>query len=172
MLQVLRRVAHSKVLNCTLHTSAALSKIQAGRHRVTRDRSKPLSYEESFWPEEIGNKKGWNSHNTGQLEGSFDMKEEIGQDLPYKLLMEDLFVRKVMNGTFPELIKSEVMVKRQHNLVRVACLMNINGKGLSTEKIYFLIGYVEEFLSVYLKCPVKVELQVISSDDDIIFKYV
>ena len=46
------------ILKCNLHTSAAMNKIQAGRYKVTRDRSKPLTYEESFWPEQIAIKKG------------------------------------------------------------------------------------------------------------------
>ena len=36
---------------------------------------------------------GWNSHNTAQLDETFLQKEEIGQDLPHKMLMEDLFIR-------------------------------------------------------------------------------
>ena len=46
------------ILKCNLHTSAAMNKIQAGRYKVTRDRSKPLTYEQSFWPEQIAIKKG------------------------------------------------------------------------------------------------------------------
>ena len=109
------------------------------------------------------------SHNTGQLEGTFLHKEEIGQDLPYKLLVEDLFIRKFMVGTFPEMIKSEVMIKRQHNLIRIACIIE---KGKNQKQIYFLIGYTEEFLSFWLKCPVKLELQAIDSENDMIFKYI
>ena len=51
------------ILKCNLHTSAAMNKIQAGRYKVTRDRSKPLTYEQSFWPEQIAIKKGsWLKH--------------------------------------------------------------------------------------------------------------
>ena len=75
-----------------------------------------------------------------------------------------------MDGTFPKAICSEVMVKRQHNLVRVACL--ISRQSIPARKIYFLLGYSEELLSFYLKCPVKLELQSIESESDIIFKYV
>lgn len=152
-----------------IHTTAIANKIQAGRYRTTRDKSNPVTYEEAIWPEEIGNKKGFNSHNTGQLDETFLCKEEIGQDLPYKLLIEDMFIRKFMRGTFPEFIASEVMVKRQHNLVRIACLIN---RKCPSKKIYFLIGYTEEFLSFYLKCPVKLELQSLESQDDTIYKYV
>lgn len=152
-----------------IHTSVALHKVQAGRYRVTRDRSKPVTYEQAIWAEDIAIKKGFNSHNTGQLEETFLRKEEMGQDLPYKLLIEDMFIRKFMHGTFPEFIESEVIVKRQHNLVRIACLIN---RKVAAKKIYFLIGYTEEFLSFYLKCPVKLELQSVGSEADTIYRYV
>ena len=51
-------------------------------------------------------------------------KEEIGQDLPYKLLTEDLFIRKFMHGTFVDLVESEVIIIGQHSLVRIACIIN------------------------------------------------
>lgn len=107
--------------------------------------------------------------NTAQLEGTFDCKEEIGQDLPYKMIVEDMFIRKFVNGTFPQMVKSEVMIKRQHNMIRIAFLIDRLGK---RGQIYFLIGYAEELLSFWLKCPVKLELQSIEKDSDIIFKYV
>ena len=50
-----------KALSCKkamFHTSAVVGKIQAGRYKVTRDRTKPLTYEQSFWPEQIAIKKG------------------------------------------------------------------------------------------------------------------
>ena len=46
------------ILKCNLHTSATVNRIQAGRYKVTRNRSKPLTYEQAFWPEQIGIKKG------------------------------------------------------------------------------------------------------------------
>ncbi len=38
--------------------------------------------------------------------------------------------------------------------------------------IYFLIGYSEELLSCWLKCPVKLELQTVESNEDVVFKYI
>ena len=107
--------------------------------------------------------------NTAQLEGTFNSKEEIGQDLPYKMFIEDMFIRKFVNGTFPKIVKSEVMIKRQHNLIRIAFLIDRMER---KNKVYFLIGYAEELLSFWLKCPVKLELQSIEAESDIIFKYV
>ena len=45
-------------------------------------------------------------------------------------------------------------------------------KNLSASKIYFLIGYTEELLSMWLKCPVKLELQFVPDYKDVIFTYV
>ena len=69
-------LALKPVTQCQIHTSAVMNKIKAGRYKVTRDRTKPLTYEQAFKPEDIGHKKGFNSVNTGQLEGTFLCKEE------------------------------------------------------------------------------------------------
>ena len=39
-------------------------------------------------------------------------------------------------------------------------------------QVYFLIGYTEEMLSQWLKCPVKLELQVVEDPKDVIYKYI
>ncbi len=149
--------------------SGPLLRETAGIYRVTLDQSKPLTYEMAFRPNEIAVKKDYNSFNTAQLEGTFLRKEEIGQDLPHKMFVEDMFIRKFMHGTWPETIVSEVIIKRQHNLVRIACII---AKNIQPKKVYFLIGYTEELLSVWLKCPVKLELQSVDSKDNMVFKYV
>ena len=125
---------------CGLHTSAAVNKIVAGRYKVTINRDKPLTYEMAFKPEEIGEKKGFNSFNTAQLEDAFLRREEIGQDLPYKMFIEDMFIRKFMHGTWPEAIATELIIKRQHNLVRIAGIIN---RKIKPRDCYFLIGYTE-----------------------------
>ena len=38
--------------------------------------------------------------------------------------------------------------------------------------MYFLIGYSEEMLSFWLKCPVKLELQVVNDAKDVVYKYI
>merc|ERR1712203_1133429 len=95
-------------INREFQTSCVMQKISVGRYKVTKDKSNPLTYEQSVKPEWIGFRKGGHSHNTGQLEGTFLKKEEIGQDLPHKLLIEDLFIRKFIVGTFPNQLGSEV----------------------------------------------------------------
>ena len=153
----------------SLHTTCKLDKIRAGRYKVSVNKNKPLTYEMAFLPEEIAEKKGYNSFNTAQLEDTFMRKEEMGQDLPYKMLLEDMFIRKFMHGTWPEAIASELIIKRQHNLVRIAGIIN---RKIAPKQCYFLIGYSEELLSYWLKCPVKLEFQSIESNDDMVYKYI
>ena len=153
----------------SIHSTSSLFKEKAGKYKVTINRSKPLTYEMAFSPKEIARKKGYNSFNTGQLEGTFLEREAIGQDLPHKMFVEDLFIRKFMYGTWPEAIASEIMIKRHHNLVRIAAIIN---RKIRDKQVYFLIGYTEEMLSYWLKCPVKLELQSVESDDDLIYKYI
>ena len=152
-----------------LSTSRACHKTTAGVYKVTVDRSRPLTYEMSFKPVEIGRKKGFNSHNTAQLEGTFLEREQIGQDLPHKMFVEDVFVRQFIKGTFPQLVASEVMVKRQHNLVRIAFVLKVRSQ---PRQFYFLIGYAEELLSHWLKCPVKIEVQTIADKEEMTFKHI
>jgi small subunit ribosomal protein S24 len=57
-------------------------------------------------------------------EGTFLHREEIGQDLPYKTIMEDIFIRKFMHGTWPEAFASMVIIKRHHNIIRIAGIIN------------------------------------------------
>lgn len=47
---------------------------------------------------QIGRKKGFNSLNTGSLEDTLLRKEEMGQDLPHKLFVEDMFIREESKG--------------------------------------------------------------------------
>ena len=155
-----------------LHTSQALAKIVAGKYKVTLDGSKPLTYEMAIQPDHIGIHKSFNSLNTGQLEDTYGYKkwqEKGGTLLSYKLFIEDMFIRKFLKGTWSQIFLSEVIVKRQHNTIRIAALIK---KSLQTPKVYFLIGYSEEMLSQWLKCPVKLELQVVANPKDVIYKYI
>merc|ERR1711915_824805 len=136
------------------------------------DQSKPLTYEMAVKPERIGTHKSFNSLNTAQLEGSYGKKTaaEMGQPpLSHKLFMEDLFIRKFVKGTWSELILSEIIVKRQHNTVRIAALVYPR---IQLRRAYFLIGYTEEMLTLWLKCPVKLELQVVGDVEKTIYKYI
>jgi len=139
---------------------------------VTLDHSKPLTYEMAMKPGKIGTHKSFNSFNTGQLEDTFGVEtwgEKGGVNLTYKMFIEDMFIRKFLKGTWSGMFLSEIIVKRQHNTIRVAALIKNN---LMARKIYFLIGYSEEMLGQWLKCPVKLELQVVANPKDIIYKYI
>ena len=57
-------------INRQFQTSCVMQKISVGRYKVTKDKSNPLTYEQSVKPEWIGFRKGGHSHNTGQLEGT------------------------------------------------------------------------------------------------------
>lgn len=74
-----------------------------------------------------------------------------------------------MNGTFHSHICSEVIIKRQFNHIRIATIVR---RGLAPRKFYFLIGYTEELLSIWLQCPVTLELQTVEKKEDTVFKYV
>lgn len=83
--------------------------------------------------------------------------------------VEDMFVRKFMTGTWHSLFVSEIIIKRQHNIIRIAGIIR---QSISPRKIYFLIGYTEDLLSFWLQCPVKLELQCVADKKDVIFKYI
>lgn len=88
---------------------------------------------------------------------------------PSQTAIEDLFMRKFMTGTWHALIVSEVIIKRQHNMIRIAAIVR---QAISPRKMYFLIGYTEELLSYWLQCPVTLELQTVADKKDVIFKYI
>merc|ERR1719189_987477 len=72
-----------------LHSNAR----KTGEYKVTINRTKPLTYEQSMKPDDIGRKKGFNSFNTSQLEGTFLDREAMGQDLPHKPLTYEQSMR-------------------------------------------------------------------------------
>jgi small subunit ribosomal protein S24 len=39
-------------------------------------------------------------------------------------MTEDIFIRKFMHGTWPEAFVSLVMIKRHHNIIRIAGIIN------------------------------------------------
>jgi small subunit ribosomal protein S24 len=87
----------------------------------------------------------------------------------HTMLLQDAFIRKFLRGTWHDLFVSEIIVKRQHNMIRVAGIVR---RGIIQRKMYFLIGYCEELLSYWLQCPVKMEIQTVADKKDVIFKYI
>ncbi|XP_054268365.1 28S ribosomal protein S24, mitochondrial-like [Macrosteles quadrilineatus] len=143
-----------------LHTSAVCQKIQAGRYKKSPKGDKPLTYEMAMRPESIAHTKSWNSWNTSNL---------VGGLRPAETAVEDVFIRRFVTGTWHNLFLSEIIIKRQHNMIRVAGIIS---RSLPPRKMYFLIGYTEELLSYWLQCPIKLELQTVSDRKDVVYKYV
>uniref|UniRef100_A0A1B6I5Y3 28S ribosomal protein S24, mitochondrial n=1 Tax=Homalodisca liturata TaxID=320908 RepID=A0A1B6I5Y3_9HEMI len=151
---------HSYFLKKSLHTSAVCHKIQAGRYKKSVKGDKPLTYEMAMRPEAIAHTKSWNSWNTSNL---------VGGLRPSETAVDDEFIRRFVTGTWHNLFLSEIIIKRQHNLIRVAGIVH---RGIPARKMYFLIGYTEELLSYWLQCPLKLELQTVDDRKDVVFKYI
>ncbi|XP_044761902.1 28S ribosomal protein S24, mitochondrial [Coccinella septempunctata] len=148
------------VANRIIHTSSTLQKCQSGRYKKTLKNDFPLTYEMANPPHAIAHRKSWNSWNTTNLDGGLRASETA---------VEDVFIRKFMVGTWHALFVSEIIIKRQHNIIRIAGILR---RSVSARKMYFLIGYTEELLSFWLQCPVKLELQTVNDKKDVVFKYI
>ncbi|XP_072389985.1 small ribosomal subunit protein uS3m [Diabrotica undecimpunctata] len=143
-----------------IQTSAVCHKTQSGKYRITSRRDFPLTYEMANPPWQIAHRKSWNSWNTSNVDGGLR---------PSETAVEDVFIRKFMVGTWQGLFGSEVIIKRQHNIIRIAGIIS---RAITPRKMYFLIGYTEELLSFWLQCPVKLELQTVADKKDVVFKYI
>ncbi|KAA0203496.1 hypothetical protein HAZT_HAZT009661 [Hyalella azteca] len=144
----------------SLHCCAALNEAVTARYRATRNRTLPLTYEMAKGPFRIGTEKSWNSWNTSNLLDGKRRSESA---------VDDIFIRRFITGTWHDLFVSEVIIKRQFNMIRIAGLVQ---RKVQPRKMYFLIGYTEELLSYWLKCPVKLELQTVATKEDAIYKYI
>lgn len=140
--------------------SAILNTKRAGRHRTSRKRDKPLTYEESLKPDQIGVRKSFNSLNTSGLLDGIRTAETSH---------EDLFIRKFVHGTWPKLLASDVIIKRRANQIIISFMAV---RMTAPTKMYFLIGYTEEILSYVLKSIVKLEIQTIADRSDLTYKYI
>lgn len=143
-----------------LSTTSSLCSKKAGRHKTTVKRDKPLTYEEANKPDMIGVRKSWNSLNSSNVFLGL-RKAETAQ--------EDVFIRKFVHGTWPRLLATDVIIKRRANQI-ILSFMAI--RMVNPQKMYFLIGYTEEILSYVLKCIVKLEIQTITSAEELTYKYI
>ncbi|XP_026826496.1 28S ribosomal protein S24, mitochondrial isoform X2 [Ooceraea biroi] len=142
------------------HVSVVASKTQSGKYKVTLKRDRPLTYEMANPPHYIAHRKSWNSWNTSNIQDG---------NRPAETAIEDMFIRQFMRGTWHNLFASEVIIKRQHNIIRISGIIT---RVLIPSKIYFLTGYTEELLSYWLQCPIKLELVTTDSKKDTVFKYI
>ncbi|XP_055322934.1 28S ribosomal protein S24, mitochondrial [Sitodiplosis mosellana] len=144
----------------SIHASAVCLKTSSGKYKITPKRDRPLTYEMANPPYQIATRKAWNSWNCANLQDGLR---------PCQTVVEDMFIRKFITGTFHSLVCSEVIIKRQFNHIRIAFLMR---RGIAPNKVYFLIGYTEELLSSWMQCPITLEIQTIAKQEDTIFKYI
>lgn len=93
----------------------------------------------------------------GNLQGEAGAAERV---------VEDVFIRRFIYGTFHGCLADEVVIKRRGNIL-VICAVMI--QKLIPSKFYFLIGYTEELLSHFYKCPVKIEMQTV--EEKVVYKY-
>nr|CAG4650621.1 EOG090X0I6M [Sida crystallina] len=142
------------------HASAVMCKVQAGRYKITPRRDRPLTYEMANPPHQIAHRKSWNSWDTSSLKDGLR---------PAEIAVDDVFIRKFMTGTWHNLFCTEIIIKRQHNLIRIAGIVQ---QSIPARRMYFLIGYTEELLSYWLQCPVKLELQTVERKESTVFKYI
>ncbi|KAM9800948.1 small ribosomal subunit protein uS3m [Neosynchiropus ocellatus] len=140
----------------TLHATAACLKNRAARIRVGKG-DRPVTYEQAHKPHHIAHRKGWLSQHTSNLHA---------EDGAADRTVEDVFIRRFINGTFQNCLANEVVIKRRGNLLLVCMLME---QKLRAQKTYFLIGYSETLLSHFYKCPVKLEVQTVPSPP--VYKY-
>ncbi|VDD83052.1 unnamed protein product [Mesocestoides corti] len=146
----------------SIFTSAILLKnTRSGVIRRTRNMSEPLTYEQAKKPHQIGVLKSWNSWNTANLNGETHYTGIV--------TWHDSLIRLFIRGTFPTHLASEVIIRRQANMVHICFLLS---NRLSTNEIFFLIGYGEQMLSMLLRCPVKIEPRMVLNPKDVIFRYI
>uniref|UniRef100_A0AAV2IS51 Uncharacterized protein n=1 Tax=Knipowitschia caucasica TaxID=637954 RepID=A0AAV2IS51_KNICA len=104
LLTVLSKFYHG---NRSLHVSAVCFKNKAARIRVGKG-DRPLTYEQALPPHQIGHRKGWLSHHTGNLKGEAGAAERT---------IEDVFIRRFMFGTFHGCLANEIVIKRRGNVL-------------------------------------------------------
>ncbi|XP_076170340.1 mitochondrial ribosomal protein S24 isoform X2 [Ptiloglossa arizonensis] len=142
-----------------VHVSTVCNKSQSGRYRIKAGQLQYLTYEMANPPHFIAARKSWNSWNTSNIKDG---------NRPSETAVDDMFIRKFISGTWHNLCGSETIIKRQHNIVRIAFILK---RKIIARKIYFLLGYTEEFLSYWLQCPVKLEI-VTADPNDTIYKVI
>ncbi|KYO25684.1 28S ribosomal protein S24, mitochondrial [Alligator mississippiensis] len=128
----------------------------AARVRVSKGK-KLVTYEAAHPPHYIAHRKGWLSQHTSNLDSEEGAAER---------LVEDVFIRRFLHGTFVGLLAQEPVLKRRANVL-IICLVLF--QNIAPAKIYFLAAYTETLFSHFYKCPVKLEFQTVSSM--LVYKY-
>eukprot|EP00112_Aurelia_sp_Birch-Aquarium-sp1_P012690 Seg2672.4 transcript_id=Seg2672.4/GoldUCD/mRNA.D3Y31 product="28S ribosomal protein S24-B mitochondrial" pseudo=true protein_id=Seg2672.4/GoldUCD/D3Y31 len=103
-------------------------------------------------PHRVGVIKSWDSKHTGGIEGSLWAHDRF---------IDDVMIRKFIQGTFYEMIVSDIIVKRRLNQIIISIF--VNAKGTTVHKVYFLVGFAEKMLSHLLGCIVNMEVMSVSN---------
>lgn len=80
----------------------------------------------------------------------------VGSENASERLMDDIMVRKFIEGVFYELLVSDIVIKRRDNQIIVA--FYLAGSSMVSVKTYFLVGFSERLLSEMFGCIVKLEI--------------
>ncbi|XP_076647574.1 mitochondrial ribosomal protein S24 [Halictus rubicundus] len=150
----------NNVIKRSIHVSAVYHKSQSGIYRPKPKQHQPLTYEMANPPPQIVARKSWNSWNTSNIKDG---------NRPSETAVEDIFIRNFISGTWHDLFASEIIIKRQHNLIRIAGIVL---RKLPPHRMYFLMGYSEELLSYWLHCPVKMEIVTTQRKEDVVYKVI
>ena len=70
--------------------------------------------------------------------------------------IDDVMIRKFIEGTFYELLVSDIIIKRTLNQITISIF--VNAKGTIVHKVYFLQAFSETLLSHMFACVVKMEI--------------
>lgn len=85
----------------------------------------------------------------GSLKGSYWASER---------LLDDIMIRKFVQGVMHGFVQSQVVIKRKANRISLVFLVT---KEVDIVKFYFLLGFTEKLLSELLGCMVKIEPQTV-----------
>lgn len=153
-------LCYQKAQRCAIHLSSTLNTKRAGRHKTSPKRDKPLTYEQWQRPDMIGVRKSWNTFSTSGLIDGIRTAETSH---------EDVFIRKFLTGTWPRMLASDALIKRRQNQIFISFIAL---RVLNPQRMYFLIGFTEEVLSYVLKSPVKLEIQTVADEENVVYKYI
>lgn len=80
---------------------------------------------------------------------------------PQLTTIEDMFIRRFIYGAwFGNVQGQQIIIKRQHNIIRIAFCLT---KRMNPQSAYFITGFCEQLLSIWLHCPIKLEIQSVES---------
>uniref|UniRef100_A0A914DSN8 Uncharacterized protein n=1 Tax=Acrobeloides nanus TaxID=290746 RepID=A0A914DSN8_9BILA len=117
-------------------------------------------------PQMYGVRKAWLTWHSQNL-------EEFRQVQPY-VLIQDEAIRRFLRGFLPDNVVNdgeEIIIKRRGNIVIITGFLKLKGNP-DKKKIYWMLGFVEEFFSILLKQPVKLEFQFVKDEHELAVRYI